>query len=105
MASKFINIKKGDILLTKETVKLGNKKATFLTPKKVVSMTKNFFTLEDGKTFKKENGRQKGVSFSYAYKEGEDLPYRRKKAKDESQAMQNLLNAQKAPPPPNPWKK
>ena len=96
MASKFINIQKGDILLTRETVTLGNKKATFLTPKKVVSMTKNFFTLEDGKTYKKENGREKGVSFSYAYKEGENLPYRYKKAKDESESMQNLLKIGRA---------
>ena len=104
MPSKFIDIQIGDTVLTRETVRLGTKKATFLTPKKVVSKTKNYFTLEDSKTYSKSNGRQKGVSFSYAYKEGESLPYRGKKAKDESQSMNNLLNAQKALPP-NPWKK
>ena len=61
----FEDIKVGDLVLTPDRIRHAWKAAYFLTRSKVIKVTPKRFTVEEGKTFRKDNGKVVGEGFSF----------------------------------------
>jgi len=73
---KFENIKVGDTVYVEKDVSYGWHKAeTFYLPKIVTKVTKTQLTVEGGRRFSKERGKEVGASFSYAKSLGDKKYY------------------------------
>lgn len=73
--SKFKNIKTGDFIYVKQSVKLSFRNSkSFFVPKKIERVTATQFVVEGGKKFNKD-GAEIGVPFSRAMLLGEKVDY------------------------------